>query len=161
MAEKLYTGKEWQDRDTAGDLEGEFVDPVENLTVEGKLFRAFATEGEFGIQAAYAIRGIYSVGEGKEPMTVEGVHLVGEKAFFRDAIREVKLGTSVRITFLKKEPIERKGKKTGQSMWRGKFADKADGDGITVRAALGKWYAQNKRAVVAAPVPTAIEDVPF
>lgn len=153
----------WVQRDTAGDLEGEFVDPQEGLTVEGRLKRAFATEGEYGIQAAYALEGRWYLknGKGEEATTGEGTILIGEKAFFRDAIRDEKLGTNIRVVFNEKVPLEKKGKKTGQTMWRGDFFSRADGDGKTVRAVLGEWYAKNKRVPVAAPAPESYTDVPF
>ena len=46
MSEKqteLYTGAEWKDEQLAGELDGEWVEAKEGLTIEGKLVRAFCT----------------------------------------------------------------------------------------------------------------------
>lgn len=166
--QEMYTGKDWQDEQLAGELDGEWVEVKEGLQLTGTLERAFATMNEDGGQprACYAIKGTLSwpgAKEGDPRVTAEGVHLLGERAAFKQAIRELKLGTSVRITFIAKEPIMRGGKKTGQEMWKLKFQSKRDGRGETVERALFTYWKRNLRhlSLVARPNPEAEEFVPF
>lgn len=166
--EELFTGSDWQDEQLAGELEGEWVEAKEGLVVEGKLERAFATADEGGLnpRACYAVRGRMSWpgADGKPSATAEGVFLLGERAAFKSAIRELKLGTSVRLTFIAKEPILRGGKKTGMEMWRMKFQSKRDGRGEPVERALYTYWRRNIRTLAvtaASPNPSAEEFVPF
>ena len=167
MAADQGEGGGWQEEQLAGELEGEWVEAKEGLVVEGTLERAFATADEDGSnpRACYGVRGRMSWpgSDGKPSATAEGVFLVGERAAFKQPIRELKLGTSVRLTFLTKEPIMRAGKKTGMDMWKMKFQSKRDGKGETVEKALFTYWRRNLRrfTVTAQPNPGAEEFVPF
>lgn len=159
---EMFTGKEWQDEQLAGELDGEWVEVKEGLKLEGELVRAFATMNEESGQprACYAIKGTQSWPGGA---VAEGVFLLGERAAFKQAIRELRLGTSVRITFLTKEPVLANGKKTGREMWKMKFQSKRDGRGEPVEKALYTYWKRNLAAqsLMARPNPGAEEFVPF
>jgi len=160
MSEKqteLYTGAEWKDEQLAGELDGEWVEAKEGLTIEGKLVRAFCTaqEGE-APRACYAVKGTQKQGEKVE----EGVWLFGERAAFKSAIRELQLDTTIRLTFLQLEPIMRNGKKTTLEMWKVKFQSKRDGRGEKVEKALLTYWKRNFPAL-AQPNRNAEEYVPF
>lgn len=159
---ELYTGSEWKDEQLAGELDGEWVKAVEGLTIEGKLVRAFCTAEEGGInpRACYAVKGtMKQLVDGKEELK-EGVWLFGEKAAFKAPIREQKLDTQVRLTFLSQEPIMRNGKKTTLTMWKMKFQSKRDGRGELVEKALLTYWRRNFPASLQ-PNLGAQEYVPF
>lgn len=154
---KQNSNEGWTSEDVAGELEGEFIAPAEGLVIEGKLERAFAVEGEFGISAAYGIRGS---AKWKDGASVEGqMILIGERPFFKNSIRDLKMDTTVRLTFGKKEKF---GKKD-LSMWKGELLSKRDGTGRTVASELVRYYKANFRPVIpmAQPQAPAEESVPF
>lgn len=155
---EMYTGSEWKDEQLAGELDGEWVEAKEGLTLEGKLVRAFCTAEEGGInpRACYALKGTLKLGADVK----EGVWLFGERAAFKQPIRELKLDTTVRLTFLQKEPIVRNGKATTLTMWKMKFQSKRDGRGELVEKALLTYWRRNFPAPVQAN-PGAQEYVPF
>lgn len=159
---ELFTGRDWQDEQLAGELEGEWVEVVPGLVVEGTLLRAFATADDDGtnLRACYAVKG---VARWENKAEAAGTFLLGEKAAFKQAIRELKLGTSVRLSYLGKEPITRNGKKTGMDMWKLRFQSKRDGTGETVEKALFTYWNRNLRhlTMMARPNPGGAEFVPF
>ena len=161
-------GGGWHDEQLAGELDGEWVEAKPGLSVEGELLRAFATlNEEDGMpRACYAVKGTMTwpgAKEGAPKASAEGTFLFGERAAFKQAIRELKLGTHVRLTFLSKEPVLANGKKTNREMWRMKFQSKRNGQGEGVEKALYTYWKRNlsTRALVARPNPSAEEYAPF
>lgn len=139
--EKQGEDENWQDGTTYGDLDGEWVtDIVPGLTVTGKLERAFLTDGEYGMQPAYAIRGQRKQGDS----IIDGVHLIGEKASFKEAMRELTLGSSVQLSFTEKKAIvDKKGKKKGD-MWLTKLRFVPNKEGKPVREVLKQSHEDMK-----------------
>jgi hypothetical protein len=132
--------------ETAGQLDGEWVQPVVGTVVSGKLVRAFQVKQADGeVTNAYGIRD-----------DDNAVWLVGERAAFAAAIQATRLGTDVFLRFDGKEALEDKaGRKTGRTIWRVTFATKRNGKGQLASEAL------EGVAKPAAPQGGADSDVPF
>ena len=115
--EETYDGNE---------LDGEWLKPVESMTVRGTLERAFLVENEEGkLQPAYGIRD----DEG-------AMWLIGERASFKKAMRTQRMGTNVILTFIEKVPMMKDGKKTSKNFWRTSLESKRDGKGDSVQDVL-------------------------
>lgn len=128
MATKPTVGNEYHTESTydGAEAEGEWLKPVDSMTVRGVLEKAFLTENEEGkIVPAYGIR------------DEEGaLWLIGEKASFKKAIRNQRLGTSIVVTFIEKVPMMKDGKKTSKNFWRCSLESKRDGKGDAVQDVL-------------------------
>lgn len=136
--------EQWEDVPTAGNLEGEWVpsEHLEGTVITGAVERAFVTNSdEYGLTPAYAIRGMLQMGE----MEADGVHIIGEKASFARAFRELPVGSKVRLAFLSKEPIlDSRGKKTGKHGWKTSVKVQRSGAKKTLRDLLNEDYATKK-----------------
>lgn len=137
---KTNEANAWVKQDTIDEAtaqEGDWLTPVPGAEVEGRIERAFVTknEGDDGFRACYGVRG-----EGEKGVLV----LVGERASFKRAIRELAMTTPIRIKFTGKVELKTAaGKKTGKTPWRVEFfARPSDAlpNSNSVKAELKKSY---------------------
>jgi hypothetical protein len=139
MTEK-NAGNEWQKQPTVDGsddfIPAEWVEPAPGTVIEGTLMRAFVLRDDMG--GAKPFRACYVVADadGNE-------WTFGEKATFRTAIRALKLGVMLRLTFVSKEKMtDPKTKKpTGKTVWRTRLETLGDGVGETVAEALKASHA--------------------
>jgi len=151
MSNETSAVNEWTKRDTAdGEStfeEAEWVEPGEGVVIEGVLMRAFVLRDELGGDRPF--RACYVIADDKGDEWT-----FGEKASFKSAIRSLKMGVTMRLTFLKKEKMtDPKTKKpTGKTIWRTRLDTKDEGVGEAVIDALKKSHAE---------LMAKGEDVPF
>lgn len=142
------------DEETQGDLEGEFIKMQEGLRVRGVLERAFCTEGQYALQGAYGIRGTWDLNNGETGIEKPEMILVGERPFFADAIRELKIGTYVELTFDKKEAYG----KGEREMWKGTLRSARDGKGVLARVEMNDYF---RRRILPTRATKKEADAPF
>jgi len=151
MSNETNVANEWTKRDTADGessfKEAEWVEPGEGTVVEGVLMRAFVLRDELGGDRPFRACYVVADAAGDE-------WTFGEKASFKSAIRGLKMGVVMRLTFLKKEKlVDAKTKKpTGKTIWRTRLDTKDEGVGEPVIDALKKSHAD---------LVAKGEDVPF
>lgn len=133
--DKVAKGEQWTDAETA-EVEEEdvsWITPTAGATVKGTLTRAFLVKQSDGkLTCGYRI-------EQEEG----GALNVGERFFFKDAIRGVNLGTKLEITFTEEKPL-----KKNRTQWLGKFrfvAGSGKGPNVltTLKADYEKRYAED------------------
>ena len=121
--------------DSAEQQDGEWITPDEKAVIEGVIERAFLfkdTRDNFAV--GYAVR---------DPSS-KMVQLIGEKASFKNAIRALKIGTAIKLTFIEKVDITKNGKPTGHTFWRCNLESDRAGKGPTILEVLKADYeAQN------------------
>ena len=124
-----------------GTGEGEWITPEAGTVVKGKLSRAFYFTSNSGTTAAYSV----TDDKGEEK-------LVSERASYKKMIREMRQGTTIRLTFLAKEALlDRNKKKTGKQIWRTRLESKRDGTGPSMQSLLDNLKAEQGGQ----------EDIPF
>jgi hypothetical protein len=123
----MAKGEQWVDVETAEVAEEDvsWITPSEGATVKGTLTRAFLVKQSDGkITASYQVE------------QEDGTKLnVGERFFFKEAIRGINLMSKVEIQFTTEKPLKR-----NHSQWLGKFRY-VPGKGPNVLATLKADYA--------------------
>ncbi len=116
-------------KETAGDLDGEWVTPGVGTVIQGRLVKAFTYDGDNGLQAAYGVRD--AAGD---------LWLFSERASYREAMRQQRLGSEIFLSFNEKVDIlDKNEKKTGKSMWLTTMGSKDDGRGSLVAEELERF----------------------
>lgn len=121
--------------------ESEWVEPDEGVVIKGTLERAFVipdTMGSNGKANAKPFRACYGV------VTDDGQRLTfGEKAAFKNAIRELNLGDAIKLEFLGKEALMVNGRPSGKTVWRVKLGvARTTHPGVGVLATLYASHAE-------------------
>lgn len=128
--------------------QSEWVEPGEGVVIEGALTRAFVVRDTLGGDKGKAFRACYGVESAEY-----GALTFGEKASFKEQIRKLNLGDSIKLTFLHKEALKANGRPTGKTVWRVKFGVKrTDKPGLGVLPTLFQSHAD---------LVTRGEDLPF
>lgn len=133
------TGEQWTKQATAEgeqQFQDEWVEPAEGTRIEGTLMRAFVLRDDMGGERPFRACYVVADADGHE-------WTFGEKASFRRAIRGLKLGVQLRLTFVKKEKLtDPKTKKpTGKTIWRTTLETLGEGVGVAVMEQLKASHA--------------------